>query len=224
MIGAVIFDMDGVILNSVDMHLQVWNNVMKEYQLEISKELINKLNGMNTLNIAEYLVKEYGLDADPGEIALQKRSLSKEKVKEGVPLFEGVHETISVLKKLGYKIGLATMSTRENMEYALGNNLFDLEFDFVVTDDDVKRSKPAPDIFLRCAKGLGKEPNECVVVEDALNGIEAARSAGMYAVAVTTTTSGEHFNNAHAIMEKTSYLSADLIKALESKVEAKNEH
>ncbi len=222
MIDTVIFDMDGVIINSVNIHFDIWREVAKKYDVQISDDFINKTNGMNTPEIASFLIKEFNLNADPHDISVAKRKLSGEKLKEGVPLFEGVKETISTLKKLGFKIGLATMTPRNHVEYALGRNLFDLEFDAVVTDDDVERPKPEPDVFLKCAQYLDSSPENCVVIEDALNGVEAARKAGMYAIAVTTTTTRDNFHNAHAIIQKTSELTNDLIKALTARVEEKN--
>ncbi|MFW6014670.1 MAG: HAD family hydrolase [Nanoarchaeota archaeon] len=222
MIDTVIFDMDGVIINSVEIHFNIWREVAKKFNAEISDDFINKTNGMNTPEIAAFLVKEFNLDAKAQDISAEKRKLSGEKLKEGIPLFDGVQETISTLKKLGYKIGLATMTPKNHVEYALGKNLFELEFDAVVTDDDVKRPKPEPDVFLKCAEELQSPPEKCVVIEDALNGVTAARKAGMYAIAVTTTTSREHFVNAHAIIQKTSELNNDLVMALTTKVEEKN--
>ena len=222
MINTIIFDMDGVIIDSITIQFQIWKDLMKKHDVELSDEFLDKVNGMNTPEIARRIVNEFALDVDAAELAKEKRMLSGEKVKEGIPMFEGVKENLSVLKKLGYKIGLATMSPRKHVEYALGKNLFDLEFDAIVTDDDVQNPKPSPEIFLKCAQELKSEPEECVVVEDAINGIEAARAAGMYAIAVTTTTGKKYFTKAHAIMQKTSELNSDLINALSTKVEEKN--
>lgn len=223
MINTVIFDMDGVIVDSVGLHLETWQEVGNNYGIEIKRDLFDQLNGMDTPKISEYLVKEFGLDAKPEEISKLKRSISGEKLKKGVEIFPGVKNTLGNLKKLGYRIGLATMTPREHVEFSLGPNLLQFELDQIVTDDDVENAKPAPDVFLKCAEKLGKDPEQCVVIEDSLNGITAAKAAGMKAIALTTTTSREKFVDADAIISSIKQLNPDLINALETKVQITKE-
>lgn len=223
MINTVIFDMDGVIVDSVGLHFETWREVGKDYGIEISQDMLDKLNGMDTPRISEYLVEEFKLDAKPEEISELKRNLSGEKLKKGVEIFPGVKETLGNLKKLGYRIGLATMTPRNHVEFSLGPNLLQLELDQIVTDDDVQNAKPAPDVFLKCAEKLGKEPEQCVVIEDSLNGIKAAKAAGMKAIALTTTTAREKFVDADAIISSIKQINPDLINALETKVEITKE-
>ncbi|MFW6449550.1 MAG: HAD family hydrolase [Nanoarchaeota archaeon] len=223
MINTIIFDMDGVIIDSVKVHFRIWKEVAAKYNVEFDEKFLDRVNGMDTPRIAQTLVDEFKLSASADEIAVEKRRLSGEKIKEGVELFPGVKDTLGNLKKLGYRIGLATMSPREHVENALGTNILNLELDKIVTADDVANPKPAPDIFLKCAEKLGKEPEQCVVVEDAINGITAAKSAGMKAIALTTTTSKDKFTEADAIIPSIKNLNSDLIHALESKIEITKE-
>ncbi|MGM5482412.1 MAG: HAD family hydrolase [Nanobdellota archaeon] len=223
MINTIIFDMDGVIVDSVPLHLGIWREVAQKYGIEIEDKLFDDLNGMDTPHISKRLIEKFSLNTSVDEMSSLKRSISSEKLQKGVNLFPGVKDAIGNLKKLGYRIGLATMTPRIHVESTLGSNILELELDQIITDDDVSNPKPAPDVFLKCAEKLGKEPYQCVVVEDSLNGISAAKAAGMKAVAITNTTSKDKFVQADAIISSMKQLNQDLLEALEARVEITKE-
>lgn len=217
MIKAIIFDMDGVIVDSFQLHLAAWKKLGEEYGFGFKQNYIEKLNGMDTLSTAEFFVREYSLDADPAEIADRKKKLVAHALQQGASLFSGVKTTLRLLKRLGYKLGLGTSNTKKGVELSLGASIADIEFDAIVTDSDVMNAKPAPDIYIRCSEMLGVRPEECIVVEDAKNGITAAKRAGMIAVGITNTSSADVFSDADAVISGIKELNEGLIRKLEGK-------
>jgi HAD superfamily hydrolase (TIGR01509 family) len=209
MIKAVIFDMDGVIVNSIPLHFQVWKEVAEKFGFVTNQDLFDEVNGMDTISIAKYVVEKYNLDIDPEKIWVEKRKIAGDRLEHGVDLFEGVEKTLKKLKRLDYKIGLATSTPRDHQKVTLGK-YFSL-FDKIVTVDDVLNSKPAPDIFMKCAEELGEAYENCVVIEDAINGIKAAKAAGMTAIAITNSTDAKKFDMADTVISKIHVLSREFL-------------
>ncbi len=219
MIKAIIFDMDGVITDSLQIHVGIWKRLGREYGFSVTNDSVEKFNGMDTLNTAKHFVSRFSLDADPVEIAERKKRLVNDSLRNGAPLFSGVKETLERLKSEGYLLGLGTSSTKESAILTLGDNLPALGFDAMVTDSDVMNAKPAPDIFLKCSELLHTRPDGCIAVDDAKNGITAAKNAGMMAVGITNSSPAPVLSDADAIIDNISEIGADLIRKLEEKQE-----
>ncbi len=208
--------MDGVIVDSIPVHFGIWKRLGERFGFPMTKELFDHKNGMDTSDIARQIVDQFKLGIDPMMIVAEKRRLATAKLMEGVDLFPGVLMVLNTLKRLGYMIALGTMSVREHTEYALMGKLDGFEFDALVTAEDVARPKPDPEIFLKCADILDLSPKQCVVVEDSINGIHAAKKGGMFAVAVTSTTSAEKLTEADRIISRISEFDSSLISGLDS--------
>ena len=118
-----------------------------------------------------------------------------------VTTYPGAFETIDELRKRGFKVGLVTACALKNMRHCL-NDEQQAHFEFIITGDEVPRAKPFPDPYLMAARQLGLGPEECVVVENAPLGIEAARNAKMYCVAVETTLGKEYLKSADLVVKK----------------------
>jgi len=214
MIKAIIFDMDGTLVDSMPIHIEIWKELAQKYSIDFSRDLIDELNGKNTPDIAGELVERFSLDIDPVKLAEEKRSLSHKLIVDGVALYEGALDTLILLKRLGYRLGIATSTPRDHAELTLGAQFHDLELDAIVTDSEIENSKPAPDIFLRCAEEICVSPSECIVVEDSINGIMGAKKAGMKAVAITNTTPREKFTMADWIIDNIKEINSELIEKL----------
>jgi beta-phosphoglucomutase family hydrolase len=185
MIKAVIFDMDGTLVDTMEAHYHAWQKFLPTKGLnEFTKEIYLTFIGIQTKEIIQMLNKKYNLTMDP-----EKDRFVKEKLVDvnEISLYTGVKEMLQRLKKAGFKIGLGTSAIRKDMEDRLARYDLKQYFDAVVCCDDVALSKPHPDIFLLAAKKLKVHPKDCIVVEDALNGIIAAKKAGMDTIALTTT-------------------------------------
>lgn len=184
-ICGIIFDMDGVIIDSERISFQCFQEVLKEYKYTMDEQVYLKFIGRNVQGIKETLLKEYGDDFPFDEIYKKKSRLALEITnKNGVKVKQGVHELIDFLKEKGYKIAVATSTRRERALELLEEAKVKSKVNFVVCGDEVKNSKPDPEIFLKAAKGLGVEPEKCMVIEDSDSGITAAHAAKMKGIHV----------------------------------------
>ncbi|CAG9857955.1 unnamed protein product [Phyllotreta striolata] len=185
----VIFDMDGLLLESESIYDKIINDIVMEHGKRYTDDVKVKVLGTPELDTASIVVKELSLPVTPLEfLAVYKR---KQMTELGdPPLLPGVERLVRHLHGHGVPIAVATSSSRESMELKTSRHraVFDL-FDHIVcgsTDEAVKMGKPAPDIFLVCAERFPDkpDPSSCIVFEDAPNGVKGAQSAGMQSVMV----------------------------------------
>jgi beta-phosphoglucomutase family hydrolase len=181
---ALIFDCDGTLADTMPLHWQVWQSLLKRYGLQMSEERFYALGGVPSRDIARALAEEQRVSIDPLQIA-------QEKEQGYLALLAQVAPIESVVKIAREHVGrlpmaVASGGTRRVIELVLNHlGLRDL-FAAVVTSEDVKHQKPAPDIFLEAARRLGTLPQDCCAYEDTDLGLEAIRAAGMQAVDVRT--------------------------------------
>ncbi len=182
MIRAVLFDMDGTVIDSMPIYQRGW--LYAGRKAGVSGEEIIALtdcfSGMNGAGVAAFLHSRFGKDY-PAEALLEWRNdfVTEEIAAHGVPFKPGVPEIFDRLSRMGIRSALATGSRRSRVELILSRTGLASHFDAVITGNDVEHSKPAPDIFLAAAKSLGISPAECAVAEDAPNGVLAGCAAGM---------------------------------------------
>ncbi len=200
MIRAVLFDYDGVLVDSMPYHVSAWMEVMARYDVAISPEEIYLEEGSRTEEVAAELFRRRDRDFSSEllqEIVAAKRDryLANNQTK----LVEGARELLEHLKKDGYRLGLVTGSIRAQVEGTLGEEAKHF-FDCIITSEDVERGKPNPEPFLRAAQRLNVAPEECLVIENAPLGVHAARAAGMWVVGVLATLPAHHLRQAHQIV------------------------
>jgi HAD superfamily hydrolase (TIGR01509 family) len=183
---AVILDMDGVLVDSEGLQLQAANTVLGRFGVRISEEENVRYLGMDDPAFFAALKETHGFDASIEELIAARTGEMLELIGKGVLPRPGVPELIVGLKMRGYPLALASSSPRAVVDAMLEELGLAGSLDVVVTGDDVDRGKPEPDIFLLAARRLGVEPAECLVFEDSLHGVRAARAAGMTPVAVRT--------------------------------------
>ena len=192
MIKCVIFDMDGVLIDTEPLHYKVWQEVFVERDLIIDYENYKDCIGSTRKFLYELILKNYGRDFrdDP---TLPKRFIEiKDRFLEehGIPQIEGVVETVKALYEKGYKLAVASSSPLRYIHFAMEKLGIDSCFDLLFSGEQVKNPKPAPDTFLAVSEKLGITPEECVVIEDSENGSKAARAAGMYCFGFANPNSG----------------------------------
>jgi len=188
MIKAVIFDLDGVIVSTDDLHYKAWKHMADLEKIDFDKKINHRLRGvsrMESLNIIlEKATKKYS-DQEKEELSRIKNDYYVDLLNELTPndILPNVNEVLIALREKGIKIAIGSSS--KNAKNILNHIELSDMFDVIADGHDINHSKPAPDVFLIAAKRLGVDPKDCIVVEDAVAGIEAAKRADMIAVAVS---------------------------------------
>jgi len=186
-IDAVVFDMDGVLLQSEE----VWDEVREEYVRErggrYDAEIQRAMMGMSSPEWSRYLHDHAGVPDEPEEINAEvvRRMLARYRVQ--LPLIPGAVEAVERLAA-HYPLGLASSSNRELIDTALDVSGLAPFFSATVSSEEVAHGKPAPDVYLEAARRLGVDPSRCCAVEDSHGGIRSAKSAGMRVVAIPNPT------------------------------------
>ena len=183
-IKSIIFDMDGVIFDTELVYLEIWSKVFEKYGYKLQKEVYAEVLGTGRENVKKVFLNNYGNELPIDKMYREKDEDLEKAVDKGIPLKQGAYEILSYLKNNNYKIALATSASKERALKQLKQADIEKFFDVIVSRDDVKETKPNPDIFLKAAKKLNVNPNECIVIEDSSAGIKAAFNAGMAGIHV----------------------------------------
>lgn len=186
-INAIIFDVDGVLLNTVPYHFRAWKKLFNEQGINFSfKDYLDKVNGIprvnGILNIMPHLKGTVLLD----QLATKKQQYFRDSILKDKPRsLPGVIPILKALRRMGIKLAAASSSKNAPLLLKLTNlaNYFPV----IISGNDFKKSKPDPEIFLTASKKVGVHPRNCIVVEDARIGIEAAKNAHMKTIGVLTT-------------------------------------
>lgn len=184
---AVIFDMDGVLVDSYGAHYESWRALASEHGLEMTETRFRATFGQTSREIIRRLWGAGLDDVRVAELDERKERLYREIVSRDFPVMDGAVELIDALAERGVLLAVGSSGPPANVALALDKLGRSERFSAVVHGLEVRRGKPDPEVFLCAAGKLGVEPRRCVVIEDAAHGIEAARAAGMPAVALVST-------------------------------------
>lgn len=187
----VIFDVDGVLLDSEPVYIACNQQFFREYGFQVSDEEYATFIGISATVMWTRLKEVHGLPQTVEEL----KELEKERKYKALatgPLVPtpGMHDLLSELKNENYLLAIASSGARKNINLILTRLRMLEYFDFIVSGEEVSRGKPAPDIFLKAAENFSKQPEECIVIEDSANGILAAKAGGMQCIAYANPTSG----------------------------------
>lgn len=184
MTEAVIFDLDGSMVDS----MWIWRDIDIEYLgrfgIALPENLQACIEGMSFSETAAYFKNRFQLPCTPEEIKSDWNRMARDKYTHEVPIKEGVPELLEYCKANGIKVGIATSNSRELVEALVNAHHFASYFDCIMTACDVSKGKPAPDIYLAVAEALCVAPENCLVFEDIIPGIQAGLAAGMKVCAV----------------------------------------
>ena len=214
---AVIFDMDGVIIDSEPLHHKAYHAMFDEIGISVSDELYESLTGKSTINVCKQLIDRFGLTRSPDEMATIKRRhfdmiFESDKTFD---LIEGVRDLIESYHENGLTLVLASSATMRTIDRVFKR--FDLNeyFKAKLSGADLKASKPHPEIFIKATAATGFTTEECVVIEDATNGIEAAKSAGIYCIGFDSEHSkNQDYSKADVVINDFKKIHFDLLKSI----------
>jgi beta-phosphoglucomutase len=211
---AVIFDMDGVLVDSYHAHYRSWLQAARPWGLTFSEAEFGATFGRTSREIIEHFWGKGRLG--PAEIAAldaAKEAAYREIVARDFPAMPGAKETIAALHAAGFRLGIGSSGPPENVELVFERLAIRPWIGAVVTGKDVTRGKPDPQVFVLTAERLGVRPARCVVVEDAPAGIAAAHAAGMAAVGfVSTGRTGDELAEADRLIQAFRELTPELVR------------
>jgi len=203
-----IFDMDGVLIDSFDLHRRSWQTMAREYGVEVTDEQFASTFGRTSREIIRHFWGENVMPQKTREMDDRKEALFRQFLRRHIPVMPGAVELIDDLAAHGFLVGVGSSGPPENVAMVVdGLGLRD-RLAGVITATDVTRGKPDPQVFLLTAERMGIAPDRCAVIEDAVHGITAARRAGMKAVALTGTAGREAFGEADLIVDSLTELTA----------------
>ena len=195
-VQAIIFDMDGVIVDSEKRHERAFHEVVREigYADKLQTRFADYI-GRSDQVLWKDFVARYQPTQTAAELLVMKRRIVVDIIRREQPLFAGLPELVEKLAAR-YTLGLASGSERQVVETVLAIKSLGRFFSAVVTDSDVQHGKPAPDIFLRAAELLKIAPQACCVIEDSKAGVAAGVAAGMQVIAITNTYPADELRHA----------------------------
>ncbi len=210
---AVIFDMDGVLVDNSKVHDETWQLMCKKYGKPESAEKVKHIfGGTNKVFVEELL----GI-TEPEKvkaIAEEKEALYREVFRKTIKAPEGLLPLLFELRKNNYRLAVGTSGPKENLDFVLDSLMIRHFFDVLVDESKVSKGKPDPEIYLKVSEELGIHPSRCVVIEDSIFGLEAAKAAGMKAIAITTSFSADRLQSAAFIIHSFNELSINKINEL----------
>jgi len=215
MIQTVIFDMDGVIIDSEPVYFDIDKQMFEELNIAVSFEEHCSYVGTSSQNMWNAIITKHGIAEQPAELMRKEYSLYLEHLANAKDLqpIDGVVELIHELYKDNFKLVLASSSQMASIDIVLNKFKLDELFIAKVSGSELAHSKPHPEIFLRSARLIKSDPSECIVIEDSKNGVTAAKAAGMKCIGFLNPNSGnQDLKNADLVIHSFGELNADIVK------------
>ncbi|MCD6577343.1 MAG: HAD family phosphatase [Anaerolineaceae bacterium] len=210
---AVIWDMDGVMLDSGSSHYKALHAILEKYKIKIYEERLQRAFGMTNQQVIQFIVDQPISEELIDRISREKDALFQQIIREQAVFLPGVKKWIETFRQNGIRQALASSGSPGNINAVLTALAAETYFDEIVSGDG-KPSKPDPYIFLKAADCLRVIPLNCLVIEDAVAGVQAAKAAGMKCVAVTTTNSAEKLAHADIVLNNLAELMTGHIQSL----------
>lgn len=189
--SAVIFDMDGVLLDSEPLHYEAVRVLLAEHGVEFPLEDYFRYLGTTLTSTWDDLCERYPISMPFEQFEARYNSDVLDQYLAGAPLIRGARELVAQLRDAGVPIAVASSSHRIWVDAALSGAGLREYFEQTTAGDEVKMGKPSPEIYLKAAEKLGLDPSECIAIEDAPAGVESARAAGMKVVLVRSELTNE---------------------------------
>jgi len=189
---AVIFDMDGVLVDTEPIYLEIARAVAARFGVDVPLDALHALIGIPALPMWESLCERYEIPAEPETLVRVESQAQIERLTtlDRIPTVHGVGDLLAALLADGVPMAIASSSPRVIVDLIVARQGIRPYFGAIISGQDVARGKPAPDIFLKAAVGLGVRPEVCVVIEDSPHGIAGAQAAGMIPIGFVNPGSG----------------------------------
>lgn len=178
----ILFDMDGVLIDSEPIHIQKWREVLKVYGIETIVSWFDKFVGVPDEEVASEIVKKYELNKPPHELLEEKRLKYRQFIEFELPSSPQLIEAISSLQH--YKLAVVTASKKSDAELITCKIGVNALFQVILGGDEIQNNKPSPEIYLKAIEELGISPNTGIAVEDSTPGVQAAKNAGLYVIGI----------------------------------------
>jgi len=209
----VIFDMDGVLIDSADAHWESWRRLADENGLSVNREHFTSTFGRSSSDIIPLLFGELSLTKTRA-LSERKEAIYRDLLGDAPPIVAGAVELVHSLHAAGIALALGSSGPRANIDLVLGAMRVAEDMSVIISADDVTRGKPDPQVFQLSAQRLGLAPNRCIVIEDAPVGVQAAKAAGALAVAVLIYHPRRSFAQADFTVDRLTDLSVQQLRAL----------
>ena len=198
----IVFDLDGVLVDSEALAWQAWRTALAEYGYEITDDDIGSLTGRTERNAYDFFATQ--VELPPFEIVWERISEVMFRLFDSrLEAFEDAADTLEVLAGRGHRMAVASSSSRDRVLHSLDAVGLREHFEAFAGGDEAEHGKPAPDLFVMAATRLGVEPADCLAVEDSPHGVQAALAAGMYVIAVERDMfSAEDLRAAHVVVPR----------------------
>ena len=184
---AVIFDLDGVIVDTEPVSRKAWNIILSELNENMTDEIFYSIIGRRSADSAEIIKQALGLSLPSAVLLDRKTRVLKKLLSVHIPVTPGLEKLVAKLSDIGLPWAVATSSPRDYAEHILKQIDLWNKCTVLTTGDEVKKNKPEPDIYYLTARRLGIDPQQCLALEDSLPGCRAAATAGMVTIAVPGT-------------------------------------
>ncbi|RZJ68270.1 MAG: HAD family hydrolase [Flavobacterium sp.] len=213
----VIFDMDGVIVDTEPVHHYAYHEHFKQLNIQVTPELYQSFTGNSTKNVYEKVKQLFGIDTETYDLIQVKRGLFNDAfdTKEDLYLLEGVEDLIKDLHANGMQLILASSAAKVTINRVFKRFGLYPYFSHIVSGEDFPKSKPDPAIFVEAWRLSGHEKSECVVIEDSTNGIKAAKGAGLFCIGYDSEHSkGQDYSEADLVVSRFDELNFERIRSL----------
>jgi len=183
---AVIFDMDGTMVDNMQYHVRAWKEFVALYGVELSEQQLSMIPGRKNSDLLQLLLDRTFTTEEVTQFSKEKEALYRKLYAGNVASVSGLFEVLAYLRQNSIQYAVATSAPKENRELVLRELHLEDTFSVLVGEEDISKGKPDPEVYETCAKRLNVPSEQCLVFEDALAGVQSAKAAGMTVVGVQT--------------------------------------
>ncbi|HEX8460017.1 MAG TPA: HAD family phosphatase [Segetibacter sp.] len=199
---AVLFDLDGTLLDNNEVHHKAWKKYLKDNDKEISDEDFKEnISGRTNQDAVEHIYDKKMSQEEAEKYYLKKEEIYREMYEPDIKAIAGLEKFLKDLQSHDITMAISTSGIQVNIDFMFEHVKIKEYFKKIVNSNDIENGKPDPEIFLKTAEELGIPPENCIVFEDSLSGVKAGKAAGMKVVALTTTHSEEELNEADLVIK-----------------------